>query len=131
VAVAGSVNPQGNTARVSPAPTGALAEAFAGLAPEERADRGVHDLALLTVPEVWAANLRLLPAALEALSELVAERTGRSSADPAVRALTSAFLGVGVRVLLQAAHDPAVDPVTAMDEELSHLEEGVSLVLDR
>ncbi|MCO1656218.1 TetR/AcrR family transcriptional regulator [Pseudonocardia humida] len=105
----------------------ALRTAFAGLDPHDRAARTARDLALLQVPELWAANAAMVGRALDALGELVARRTGRDPADPAVRALIGAVAGVSVRALLDAANTPGTDPVEAVDRALGLLESGLAL----
>jgi hypothetical protein len=82
-------------------------------------------VALVAVPELWSANLGLLVRALDQLGEVVAQRAGRDPCDAAVRALTGAVLGVTVRVFLDAANDPGVEPATALDEALALLEAGL------
>jgi hypothetical protein len=57
----------------------------------------------------------------------VARRTGRDPRDAAVRTFTGAVLGVTVRVFLDAANDPRVDPAAALDEALALLEAGFPL----
>ncbi len=106
---------------------GALRAAYDDLAPADRAARRERDLAILEVPELWSANLRVLADALGFLDGLVAARVGRPAQDPAVRALTGAVLGVGVRALFEAAADPVRDPVDALDAALAALDAGVAL----
>jgi AcrR family transcriptional regulator len=105
----------------------ALRSAFTSLPPADRAARLQRDMALVQVPELWAANLRLVARGVETLAELVARRTGREPQDPAVRTFTGAVLGVSVRVLLDAANDPDSDPEGALDEALGLLEAGLRL----
>ena len=105
----------------------ALRSAFVGLAPDERAARLERDVAMLAVPELWAANVGLVVRGMDTIGELVARRIGRDPADAAVRAFTGAVLGVCVRVLLDAAQRPGTDVVTALDEALALLEAGLPL----
>jgi AcrR family transcriptional regulator len=103
----------------------AIRTALADLPPTDRAARLERDAALVAIPELWSANLGLLVRALDQLDELVARRAGRDPRDAAVRALTGAVLGVTVRVFLDAANDPGVEPATALDEALALLEAGL------
>ena len=103
---------------------GALRDAFAALDPHDRVARLARDTALLQVPELWAANTALVARATRTLDEMLARRTGREPSDPAVRVLTAAVVGVGVRALLDAVHDPGTDPVEALDRALALLEAG-------
>lgn len=105
----------------------AVRAALADLPPADRAARLERDVALLAVPELWSANLGLLVRAIDELGELVARRAGRDPRDAAVRALTGAVLGLTVRVFLDAANDPDVDPAAALDEALAQLEAGLPL----
>lgn len=104
---------------------GALHAVFAGLSPTERAARYERDLLMLTVPELWAANLGLLAKGQQLLSELIAKRIGRDPGDAAVRATTGAVMGIGLAVLFDWANNPDMDPATALDDALSHLESGL------
>jgi AcrR family transcriptional regulator len=105
----------------------AIRTALTDLSPADRAARLERDVALLTVPELWSANLGLLGRALDEIGELVARRAGRDPRDAAVRAFTGAVLGVTVRVFLDSADDPSVDPAEALDEALALLEAGLPL----
>ena len=105
----------------------AVRSALAGLPAEDRSARLERDVALLAVPEVWSANINQLVRALDELGVLLARRTGRDPRDAAVRALTGAVLGVAVRVFLDAAADPGIEPAAALDEALALLEAGLPL----
>jgi AcrR family transcriptional regulator len=104
-----------------------LRVAFDALLPADRAARMERDMAILQVPQLWAANARLVVEGMDTLGELVARRAGRDPGDPAVRTFTGAVLGVSVRVLLDAAADPETDPLEALDEALALLEAGLPL----
>jgi AcrR family transcriptional regulator len=105
----------------------AIRTALTDLPPADRDARLERDVALLAVPELWSANLGLLGRALDGIGELVARRAGRDPRDAAVRTFTGAVLGVTVRVFLDAANDPRVDPAAALDEALALLEGGLPL----
>lgn len=117
----------GQPAHLSPlaALRAALLAAFAELDPADRVARQARDLALLQVPELWAANVGLVVRGMDALGELVARRTGRDQRDPLVRAFTGAVLGLSARALLDAAGEPDADPVAAVDAALALLEAGL------
>lgn len=106
---------------------GAVRSAHDALPPDERQARRERDTAILQVPELWTANLPVLDDALRFLDGLVASRSGRAPDDPAVRALTGAVLGVGVRALLEGAADPDREPVDALDAALAALDTGMAL----
>ncbi len=105
----------------------ALRAAFAALSPEDRAARWERDVLVLRVPELLSANLGLIGRVLDRVGELVAARTGHDPSDAAVRTFTGALLGIGVRLLLDVAADPARDPMVALDEALALLEDGLPL----
>lgn len=79
---------------------------------------------IISVPELRARTLDQLASTLQPLTDAVAERTGRSPEDPAVRALTGAVLGVAISAMLTASREPAADYLELMDEALAHLETG-------
>jgi AcrR family transcriptional regulator len=105
----------------------AIRTALADLPPTDRAARLERDVALVAVPELWSANFGLLGRALDEIGEVVALRAGRDPRDAAVRAFTGAVLGVTLRVFLDAADDPGMDPAGALDEALALLEAGLPL----
>lgn len=127
--IAGAFREQPPEASVSQALRGAIRSAFDDLDPAERAARNERDLLMVTVPELWAANLDLITEGMDVLSALVAERVGRDSGDPAVRAFTGAVLGVALTMLLDAAKDPNphLDHAEALDDALAHLDAGLAL----
>ncbi len=76
-----------------------------------------------------AANLAGAPAggSLRLLAEALAERTGRTADDPAVRTFLGAVMGVCLSALFAAAGDPAADIVGPLDDALARLEAGLPL----
>ena len=80
---------------------------------------------VIAVPELRARALDQLASTLEPFTAVVAERTGRSPRDPAVRALTGAIIGVSMSAMLDAAEDPGADYVELMDTGLAHLQAGL------
>ncbi|MCG5212301.1 acyl-CoA-like ligand-binding transcription factor [Streptosporangium soli] len=105
----------------------ALRAAFEALSPADREARFERDLVLLTVPELLAANFGTIDRAIDVLSALVAERTGRDPGDGAVRSLTRAVCGVALAALFEAAHNPDLDLVEQVDRALADLETGLTL----
>jgi len=80
---------------------------------------------IISVPELRARTLDQLASTLQPLTDAVAERTGRPSEDPAVRALTGAVLGVSISAMLTASQDQSADYLELMDEALAQLEAGL------
>jgi AcrR family transcriptional regulator len=94
----------------------AFNEVFAALTGEERAARYERDLVMLTIPELWAANLGSIGTARQMLRESMAARD-----QDAGGVLTDAVVGVGLGVLLDWAKQPDGDPAVALDEALTKL----------
>jgi AcrR family transcriptional regulator len=94
----------------------AFSEVFAGLTDEERAARYERDLVMLTIPELWAANLGSIVAARQKLRESMAARDQDTSG-----VLTDAVVGVGLGVLIDWAKQPVGDPAVALNEALTKL----------
>ena len=124
-AVARAFDAQPPQVPVAAAVRAAIRTALAELSPDDRAERFERDIALLSVPELWSANLGVLRTALDGLGALVARRAGRDPHDVAVRAFTGAVLGISVQVFLDAAAHPGGDPAAALDEALAILEVGL------
>jgi hypothetical protein len=57
----------------------------------------------------------------------MAERTGRSPDDPAIRAFTGVVFGIGLEVMLRWADDPHLDLPTTLDTALALIETGLPL----
>ncbi|MBE1469974.1 TetR family transcriptional regulator [Kibdelosporangium phytohabitans] len=90
---------------------------FTGFSPEDRAARYERDLAMLTIPEVWAANLGLIARSRGVIADAMQARVP----GPAARILADAIIGVGLGVLLDWASDPRGDPAEALDQAYSRL----------
>jgi hypothetical protein len=101
---------------------------FEGLTPDERAARHERDLLMVTVPELWAANLGMMLKGRQVLHEVVSQRTGRGSDDPEVRVLVDAAVGVGLGVLFDSADAGAggTAPADALDDALARLEAALT-----
>lgn len=77
---------------------------------------------VLGVPALWAASLPSITATNRVLIELVAERSGRPTTEPRVRALAGAVFGVLLSVWLDWAADPSLDAPATLDAALAELE---------
>ena len=80
---------------------------------------------IIAVPELRARALDQLASTLEPFTAVVAERTGRTPSDPAVRALTGAIIGVSMSAMLDAAEHPGADYLELMDTGLAQLQAGL------
>lgn len=87
-------------------------------------DRGVL---IVSVPALRARALDEAAATMAALTDLIAERTGRAPSDPSLRNLIGAVTGVSIAALLTAAEDPDVNYAELLDRGLAHLESGLPL----
>lgn len=77
--------------------------------------------------DVRAALLDRMSSSTQDLAEAIAERTGRSAADLAVRTAAAAGMGVGMLVMTMVAEDPKADLVELLNEAMSQLESGLAL----
>jgi hypothetical protein len=64
---------------------------------------------------------------VDEVARVLAVRTGRSSADFALRNLAGALMGVFMSAVLTAAEDPQTDLVRLIDQAMAHLEAGLPL----
>jgi AcrR family transcriptional regulator len=78
-------------------------------------------------PALRAAFLHQSANQLDQIVAVVAQRTGRSSGDFAVRNLSGALLGVMMATFLAAANDSNADLLSLADQALAHLEAGLPL----
>lgn len=104
-----------------------LRTVLGALPEDERARERQRTMLILSVPELRARSLDQLAGTLRPFTEALAERTGRASDDPAVRALTGAVMGVLMVAMLSMTEDPSTDFIDAMDAALAHLEAGLPI----
>ncbi len=98
-----------------------------GLSAAEEADQRERLALMLSVPELRGTMLGQFADGIRMLAEVVAERTGRPPAIPAVRALSGAVVGAMMTVMFDVADLPEGDIATLMDGALAHLEAGLAL----
>jgi hypothetical protein len=88
-------------------------------------------LLLATIPELKTAMMIRLAAKYDLIRELLAERTGKSADDFAVRNYAGAITGIGISVWLTAEQDSAEGFIeryfSLLAESLKHLEAGLPL----
>ena len=82
------------------------------------------DLAL-SVPDLRAAMLDQLAQVIRQLTDVVAERTGRSSDDFAIATLAGEVLGVIISAKSYLVEHPETDLVVLIDEVLTNLVSGL------
>ena len=104
-----------------------LRSVLGALPADELAQERQRAMLIISVPELRARALDQLAAALAPFTEAVAERTGRSVDDSAVRALTGAVMGVLMAAMLAASEDPDANYLELMDTALAHLEAGLRI----
>jgi len=105
----------------------AFHESFAELTAEEIAAQAERMQLILAVPELRASMLDQFGQAMSLLASVLAERTGRSTDDMAVRTLAGAVVGVAMAVLFSMLEDPSAHLATLFDEAMGHLEGGLRL----
>jgi AcrR family transcriptional regulator len=104
-----------------------LRSVLGSLPADELARERQRAILIFTVPELRARAIDQLASTLKPFAEVVAQRTGRSADDPAVRALTGAVVGVSMSAMLGAGEDPKADFVELLDEGLAQLEAGLAI----
>jgi AcrR family transcriptional regulator len=104
-----------------------LRSVLGSLPADELAHEQQRAMLVIAVPELRARAFDQLASTLKPFAEAVAERTGRSVDDPAVRALTGAVLGVSMSAMLGASEDPSADFVEILDDGLAQLEAGLAI----
>jgi AcrR family transcriptional regulator len=82
---------------------------------------------IVSVPAVRARMLDQLSESIQLLVVLLAERTGRTPDDFAVRNFAGALFGIAVAAMLAAADDPEADYLQLFYAGLAHLEAGLPL----
>ena len=105
----------------------AFHEAFGQLTAEEIAGQSARMHLILAVPELRAAMLDQFGQALGLLASVLAERTGRSADDMAVRTLAGAVVGAAMAVMFAMLDDPGADLAALFDEAMRLLENGLRL----
>jgi AcrR family transcriptional regulator len=105
----------------------AIHKVFSGLTPEQNTIFQRRLGLIWSNPALRAAFLDRSANQLNDLFELVAQRTGRSSSDFAVRNLAGALLGVMMATFFSSANDPKVDLLNLADQAMAHLEAGLPL----
>jgi AcrR family transcriptional regulator len=104
-----------------------LRSVFRSLPADELAREQQRATLIIAVPELRARAFDQLASTLKPFADAVAERTGRSAGDPAVRALTGAVVGVSMSAMLGASEDPSADFVDLLDSALAQLEAGLAI----
>jgi AcrR family transcriptional regulator len=105
----------------------ALRATLDGIPPEDLAAGRERAVLVLSVPALRGAIFDNQIASMRTLASLIAERTGRSSEDPAVRAFTAAAFGIMLDLMLRWTEDPDLRLADAMDEALAALSAGLPL----
>ncbi|MGO9335310.1 MAG: TetR family transcriptional regulator [Acidimicrobiales bacterium] len=104
-----------------------LRAVFDPLSDEERADmRGRAELAL-SVPELRGATLDQFAQTIRQITDVIAERAGRTADDFAVQTLAGAILGVMISAEFHWVEHHETDLIALLDEALRQLEDGLRL----
>lgn len=105
----------------------ALGETIREIPAEDIQTQRERTILILSVPELWGANLRNIRSTLQLICEMVAKRVGREPGDPAVVAFASATFGIMLQVMLRWADEPDLDMVAEIDDALARLDAGLPL----
>ena len=81
----------------------------------------------VSVPSLRAAMLDQLAQAIQAVTIILAERSGRPNGDFAVATLAGAIMGVMLSTELYWVEHPESELLTLVDDALAHLERGLPL----
>ncbi|MGW0810013.1 acyl-CoA-like ligand-binding transcription factor [Nonomuraea sp. NPDC002799] len=98
-----------------------------GRTPEELADSVEREKLMFTVPELWAASLANVTGVIRGIQEHLAAREGRDAADPEIRNVTGAIVGVLMALWFDWVRDPEMDAAAEFDRAMAHLEAGLPL----
>ena len=101
--------------------------AFASLSPEQFAQARESTKLAFTVPAVRARSLDEFTRTIGIIAAALGERSGRDPADPAVRVLAGAVVGVAVAAWFAAPGDDLTNFAKNFDEGLALLEAGLPL----
>jgi AcrR family transcriptional regulator len=82
---------------------------------------------IMSVPELRAAMLDQFAAAMQLLTQVLAQRTGRQPDDTAVRTLAGAVVGATVAVTFTMLDNPSADLASLLDQAMAILETGLDL----
>ena len=105
----------------------ALHNVFSHLTPEQNTIFQRRLALMASNPTLRAAFLNQSASQLDEIVAVVAEHSGRSSDDFAVRNLAGALLGVMMAAFLAVVKDPNADILSLTDQALVHLEAGLPL----
>ena len=105
----------------------AFRAAFQLLSAEEQAEQRERAHLVLSVPELRAAMLGQLGSSMGLLSEVIAERSGRTADELAVRTLAGAVVGAIMAAMFAMIDHPQADFARMVDEVMGRLEEGLAL----
>ena len=82
---------------------------------------------VVTVPEVWAANISSLSAGMDAMAELFAERAGRDADDPEILGFTRMLCGSMTMAWLAVGRGAQLDLPAVLAETVARLKTGFRL----
>lgn len=103
---------------------------YSGLSPEQRALVQIRHELLVKVPELRMRLIANLAEEVPLIAEALAERTGRSIYDLAVRTTAGAIVGISIEALTTIVEEQELDLgfyLQRIDEGLAQLEKGLVL----
>ncbi|MFC7584562.1 TetR/AcrR family transcriptional regulator [Nonomuraea antimicrobica] len=107
----------------------AVRTAFAdtGAGRQEHVDMQNRARLVVSIPEVWAANMGGMTTIMRVMSELFAERAGRDSTDPEILCLTRMLCGSMTVAWLTAGSGGEFDLPAILEDTVAHLKTGFDL----
>jgi AcrR family transcriptional regulator len=103
----------------------ALRATFHNVSSSELTVQRERIMLVLSVPALWGASLDNITQTMRLLTDMVAEREGRTPDDAAVRTFSGAVFGVMLEVMFRWVGDPGMDTPAELDRALAHLEAGL------
>lgn len=104
-----------------------LRNVFGRLSAEELADVRERAELALSVPELRAATLDQFAQTMAAITDVIAERSGRPTDDFGVATVAGAILGVMISAEFHWVAHPGSDLTTLLEDALGRLESGLHL----
>jgi AcrR family transcriptional regulator len=98
-----------------------------GASRQEHVDMQNRARLVVSIPEVWAANMGSLTTVIRVMSELFAERAGRDSTDPEILSLTRMLCGSMTVAWLTAGNGGEFDLPAILEDTVAHLQTGFNL----
>lgn len=100
----------------------AYQETFVNLTEDEARNFYERSAIIMEVPELRASFMDMLVDGTDLMSSMIAQRTGRRTDDPDLRALVGALIGIAVTEFVHWSRHPDADFGAAVDAAMERLE---------